>query len=256
MTATGLSGGGYEYEWNDVVRIWRCPKDRMQELVDTGRIRYTKNGVAEYIRYLDEMPGVPLQDVWTDIFPVNPMAKERLGYPTQKPEALLERIIEASSNEGDVVLDPFCGCGTTIAVAEKLHRHWMGIDITHLAITLMVKRLVDTFGEELHDFEIIGDPKDVGGAEELAHQNRHQFEWWALSLVGARPAQDKKKGADKGVAVARSVKRESKASGLMSTGYSWIWSHTISLNDYSLNSGSSYILISDETNVIKKKASL
>ena len=142
-------------------------------------------------------PGVPMCDVW-EISQLSAPWKEYLGYPTQKPEALLERIIKASSNEGDIVLDPFCGCGTTVAVAEKLHRKWIGIDITHLAITLMKHRLEDSYGKELSPYEIIGDPKDLQSARTLAEQNRYQFEWWALSLVGARPAQDKKKGADKG----------------------------------------------------------
>jgi hypothetical protein len=153
-----------------------------------------------YKRYLDEMPGVPLQDNWTDLNPIGPGAKERLGYPTQKPEALLERIVRASSNEGDLVLDPFCGCGTTVTVAERLHRRWVGMDITHLAITLIKKRLHDTFSpEELAPYEVIGEPADAKGAEALAAENRHQFEWWALGMVDAAPAQDKKKGADKGV---------------------------------------------------------
>jgi len=130
---------------------------------------------------------------------MNPMAIERLGYPTQKPEALLEVIIAASSNEDDIVLDPFCGCGTTIAVAERLNRKWVGIDITHLAITLMKHRLEDTFGRELSTYEVVGDPKDLQGAKALAGQDRYQFEWWALGKVAARPAQDKRKGADSGV---------------------------------------------------------
>jgi site-specific DNA-methyltransferase (adenine-specific) len=196
----GAAKGNPQYDVMGVTRYWRYSQDKMDELIAKGRIVQTRPGtVPAYKRYLDEMPGVPLQDMWTDINPVQSQAQERLGYPTQKPEALLERIISTSSNEGDVVLDAFCGCGTTIAVAERLHRHWIGIDVTHLAITLMKKRLEDTFGDELAPFEIIGDPKDLGGAEELAHQNRHQFEWWALSLAGARPAQDKKKGADKGI---------------------------------------------------------
>ncbi len=111
----------------------------------------------------------------------------------------MERIINASSNEGDIVLDPFCGCGTTITVAERLHRRWLGIDITHLAITLIKKRLGDTYGPELAPYEVVGEPADAMGAEALAEQNRHQFEWWALGLVDAFPAQDKKKGADKGI---------------------------------------------------------
>jgi site-specific DNA-methyltransferase (adenine-specific) len=142
--------------------------------------------------------GLPLRDVW-QIPIIAGFGKERLGYPTQKPEALLKRIILASSNEGDIVLDPFCGCGTAIAVAERLHRRWLGIDITHLAITLIKNRLRTTFEDELSDYRVIGVPKDLAGARALARQNRYQFEWWALGLVDARPAQEKKKGADTGI---------------------------------------------------------
>lgn len=168
-----------------------------------GRIYYTSTGKLRIKHYLDEINGVPLDDVWSDIPPINSQATERLGYPTQKPEPLLERIIKAASNQGDIVLDPFCGCGTAIAVAERLHRRWIGIDITHLAITLMKHRLEDTFHSDLSPYEVIGDPKDLESARALAqesqHDGRYQFEWWALGLVDARPAQDKKKGADKGV---------------------------------------------------------
>jgi len=136
---------------------------------------------------------------WWFISALNRESKERLGYPTQKPEALLERIIKASSNEGDVVLDPFCGCGTTVTVAERLKRRWMGIDITHLAITLIKERLHNTFKEDRSPYVVIGEPADVTSAAVLAEANRHQFEWWALGLVNATPAQDKKKGADRGV---------------------------------------------------------
>jgi len=150
------------------------------------------------IDYLDEKLGVKPKDWWPlDI--INQAAKERLGYPTQKPELLLERIIKASSNKGDIVMDPFCGCGTTIAVAEKLKRKWIGIDITHLAISLMRHRLNTAFGKDLSPYEVIGDPKDLEGAKALAEQDRFQFEWWALGKVAARPAQDKKKGADSGI---------------------------------------------------------
>jgi len=142
--------------------------------------------------------GQALDTVW-DLKAVDPKDKNRLGYPTQKPEALLERIIEASSNEGDLVLDPFCGCGTAVAVAERLHRRWIGIDITHLAITLIRHRLHDTFGQALAPYKVLGDPKDLMSAEALAVENRYQFEWWALGLVDARPAHDKKKGADTGI---------------------------------------------------------
>jgi len=197
LTATGLSGGGYEYEWNGITKVWRLPKERMAELDKEGRIRYTAKGTAEYIRYLDEMPGVALQDVWHDISPINPQAKERLGYPTQKPEALLQRIIAAGSNEGDVVLDPFCGCGTTVSAAQKLNRNWIGIDITHIAITLIRHRLETTFGEEA-EYQVIGEPASFADAETLAKNDPYQFQWWALGLVGARPV-EQKKGADKGI---------------------------------------------------------
>ncbi len=205
LTATSLSGGGYTYDWNGVTKIWRCPKQKMQKLHDTGRLHYTKSGGVEYIRYLDEMPGIPLQDLWDDVSPINSQAQERLGYPTQKPLALLERIIQASSNEGDVVLDPFCGCGTAVAAAHKLNRRWIGIDITHLSISLMKYRLKDMFNlVEKQDYAVIGEPEDLGSARQLAHSDRYQFQWWALSLVQAKPlggggGREGKKGSDKGV---------------------------------------------------------
>jgi site-specific DNA-methyltransferase (adenine-specific) len=188
LTATSLSGGGYTYDWNGVTKIWRCPKQKMQELHDTGRLHYTKSGGVEYIRYLDEMPGTPLQDLWDDVAPINSQAQERLGYPTQKPLALLERIIQASSNEGDWVLDPFCGCGTAVAAAHKLNRRWIGIDITYLSVSLMKYRLKDMFNlVEKKDYGVIGEPEDLGSARQLARSDRYQFQWWALSLVQAKP---------------------------------------------------------------------
>jgi hypothetical protein len=174
----------------------------MEKFDQEGRLYYTKSGMPRYKRYLDEMPGVPLQDLWTDISPIGAQAAERLGYPTQKPEALLERIINASSNEGDVVLDPFCGCGTSINVAERLRRRWLGIDITHLAVSLIRSRLQESFPGALSPYEVIGDPKDTASAEALANKDldgRYQFQWWAVGLVGGRPAQDKKKGKDTGI---------------------------------------------------------
>jgi site-specific DNA-methyltransferase (adenine-specific) len=176
-------------------------QDKLDALDKAGMVFWPekKDGVPRLKWYADQLVGVALLDVWTDINPISPRVKERLGYPTQKPEALLERIIAASSNEGDLVLDPFCGCGTTIAVAERLKRWWIGIDITHLAISLMRHRLYDTFGPELSPYEVIGDPKDLESARALAEENRFQFEWWSLGLVDARPAQDKRKGADRGV---------------------------------------------------------
>ncbi len=154
-------------------------------------------GFPRFKRYLST--GRSIQDVISDIPPINSQAQERLGYPTQKPEALLDRIIAASSNEGDVVLDPFCGCGTTVASAQKLKRQWIGIDITHLAIGLIRHRLKDSYGESITDtYKVVGEPVSVQDAGVLAGSDPYQFQWWALGLVGARPA-DGKKGADQGI---------------------------------------------------------
>src|SRR6266852_219426 len=137
------------------------------------------------------MPGVLMGTVWTDISPINSQAQERLGYPTQKPLALLERILEASSSEGDVVLDPFCGCGTAVHAAQKLNRRWIGVDVTHLAIGLIRRRMQDAFpGIEI---KVIGEPVDLGGARELAARDKDQFQWWALDRIGAQPVAGKKK---------------------------------------------------------------
>jgi DNA modification methylase len=149
-------------------------------------------------KYLDDIiaEGKALDDVW-DIPVITSSAKERLGYPTQKPEALLERIVKASSDEDDIVMDPFCGCGTAIAVAQHLKRRWIGIDITHLAITLIKHRLQDAFGKNVK-YNVIGEPVSLPDAETLAKADPYQFQWWALGLVGARPTEEKK-GADKGI---------------------------------------------------------
>ena len=191
----------YARPWSSAAEYVKVRKQKVRT-EDDGReyVLSDAGGGKRIHRYLDEAmaTGAYVDNVW-DIDKLNNSSKERLGYPTQKPEALLERIIQASSNEGDIVLDPFCGCGTAIAVAERLHRRWIGIDITHLAITLMRHRLHDSFGDELAPYEVIGDPKDLAGAKALALQDRYQFEWWALGLIDARPGQDKKKGADKGV---------------------------------------------------------
>ena len=167
---------------------------------DTKRIVNAKDefGHVQYITIDQEK----VDDVW-ELTYLMPAARERLGYPTQKPEALLERIIRASSNEGDVVLDPFCGCGTAIAVAERLGRRWMGIDITHLAISLLKSRLQSTFGSKLSDYDVVGLPQDIESARALAtesgHDGRYQFEYWALGLVDARPGNNRRRGADAGV---------------------------------------------------------
>jgi len=182
-------------------RHWAKTPEDMEKLDAAGLIHWPqKEGAWPYIKmYLDEQRGIPAQEVWADIDPINMMAAERLGYPTQKPEALLERIIQASSNEGDVVLDPFCGCGTAIAAAQKLKRRWIGIDVTSLAITLIKHRLVSAYGAEIAGtFQVVGEPVSVSDAATLAEQDAYQFQWWALGLVGARPV-EQKKGADKGI---------------------------------------------------------
>jgi len=172
----------------------------MKEAYDAGLVVQPSPGaVPRFKRYLDEQRGKAFGDVWTDIPPLNARAQERLGYPTQKPEALLERIIKTSSNEGDVVLDPFCGCGTTVAAAQTLKRAWIGIDITHLAISLIKTRLLDSYGKKIEaTYKVIGEPVDFAGATQLAKDDPYQFQWWTLGLVGARPV-EKKKGADKGI---------------------------------------------------------
>ena len=197
----GAAKGNPSYEVMGVTRYWRYSRERMNELIGEGRVVQTSPGsVPRYKRYLDEMPGIPLQDIWTDTGPIASQASERLGYPTQKPEALLERIIQASSNEGDVVLDPFCGCGTAVAAAQKLDRRWVGIDITHLAVALMKSRLKTAFDmEPSRDYDVLGEPQDIGGARALWEQDPYQFQFWSISLLEAQPQQERKKGADQGI---------------------------------------------------------
>lgn len=174
-------------------------KENMDALEAKGRIHWPKKrgGMPRLKVYPEDAPGVPTQDIWTDIKTMHNLSTERLGFPTQKPVALLERILAASSNPGDVVLDPFCGCGTTIEAAQKMGRAWIGIDITHLASTLIKVRLRDAFGDEAR-YQVIGEPTTTEDAAELAESDKYQFQWWALGLVGARPV-DQKKGADKGI---------------------------------------------------------
>jgi len=180
---------------------WVTTPDKLDEYERQGLILWPqkKGGSPRLKYYLSQSPGVPLSDFWEDIDLIGSSATESLGYPTQKPESLLDRIINASSNEGDVVLDPFCGCGTTIAAAQKLKRQWIGIDITHLAIALIKKRLSDAYGEAIKEsYEIIGEPTSVDDAAALAAADPYQFQWWALSLVNARPV-EQKKGKDRGI---------------------------------------------------------
>jgi site-specific DNA-methyltransferase (adenine-specific) len=190
------------YEFMGITKVWRWTKERMQKAYDEGLVVQPRPGaVPRFKRYLDEQRGVALGDVWTDIDPINSQARERLGYPTQKPLALLERIIQASTEPGEVVLDPFCGCGTALIASEKLKRKWVGVDITHLSIAVMRARLMDSFG--LASVPVYGVPADVESARLLAQESkdgRYEFQWWALGLVDAKPlGADRKKGADKGI---------------------------------------------------------
>lgn len=178
---------------------WAVSLSRMQQLDNENRLQFPKgpNGRIQLRRYLDENQGQAVPNLWDDILPLHGSDIELLGYPTQKPLALLERIINASSNPDDVVLDPFCGCGTAVHAAQKLGRQWIGIDVTHLAISLIEKRLKDAFPGIA--FEVHGTPKDLAGARDLAERDKYQFQWWAVSLVNAVPYGGKKKGADTGI---------------------------------------------------------
>ncbi len=225
LTGAGTRTGDSGKPWRDIDptskgRHWAVPMkilnevkgkidlDKMStqeklDLLDKKGLVYwpaKDGGIPGLKRYINEDAGVPIRDVINDINPISAHAQERLGYPTQKPEALLERIIKASSNEGDVVLDPFCGCGTTITAAQRLNRRWIGIDVTHLSVNLIKWRLKHMFSiEPGKDYKVIGEPEDLTGARELALQDRYQFQWWALSLIDARPYGDRKKGSDTGI---------------------------------------------------------
>ncbi len=192
---------GYKPRWG-----WRVEIEKLTMLDAENRLVWSKVGRPYLKRYLDDHEFSPIKSMITDIPPISGQAKERLGYPTQKPLALLERIIQASSNPGDVVLDPFCGCGTAVHAAQKLGRTWIGIDITRLATTLIKSRLYDAFGiEAKKDYDLIGEPTTLTEAQHLATQDRYQFQWWALGLIPARPhggqgdSKTGKKGSDKGI---------------------------------------------------------
>lgn len=218
LTASGLRGGESGLPWGGFDpsahgRHWAIPSVVKQEFptheglrthdwltlfADGGLIEMAGDGGWPHVRrFLDRMPGQPLQDIIDDIPPLTQRHAERLGYPTQKPLALLERIIAASSNDGDVVLDPFCGCGTAILAAEKLGRRWIGIDVTHLAISLIERRMKDAFPGT--HFSVEGTPKDLASALDLAARDKYQFQWWAVSMVEGVPVDGKKKGADGGI---------------------------------------------------------
>jgi len=218
LTGAGRRAGESGLPWKNVDptlvgRHWALPKsivakegieaastqERLEALDKAGRIFWPKSdgGTPRLKWYVSDLDGARLGDVWTDIPPISAQAKERLGYPTQKPVALLERIVAASSNPGDVVLDPFCGCGTTLHAAAKLDRKWIGIDVTHLAIGLIRRRLGEAFPKMT--FEVVGVPRDLEGARALALADKYEFQKWALSMIDAQPWKGGKKGGDGGV---------------------------------------------------------
>ncbi|MHC1549379.1 DNA methyltransferase [Phyllobacterium sp. K27] len=223
LTGPGTTNGASGQLWRGynptlAGRHWAVPKRALQALEEEGHtipnglheqlellyqtdfIRFPEKrdgslGVPEFKLYLPH--GQPVQDIITDIPPINSQAKERLGYPTQKPVALMERIIAASSNEGDVILDPFCGCGTTIEAAEQMKRNWIGIDVTHYAVTLIEARLRSN--HPAAQYTVHGRPTDLAGARDLARRDKHQFQWWAAWRLGAQTYREEKKGADRGI---------------------------------------------------------
>jgi DNA modification methylase len=207
MTAPGdAAKGNPYYEVMGVKRFWRFSKEKMQELIDAGMVVQTSPGnVPRKKQYLDEGKGVPIQSLWADLPALHSQSKERLGYPTQKPESLLERILTASSNENDVVLDAYCGCGTTVVVAQRMKRQWVGIDITYQSVSLMLRRLEDAFGPSvLENVKTDGIPRDMASAQALAHKKddrlRKEFEKWAvLTYSNNRAIINEKKGADAGI---------------------------------------------------------
>jgi len=225
LTASRPDSNSGKFEWRGTMpspsRGWGYTKEQLDKWWAEGRILTKKDGTPRMDGlkvYLDEMPGKPLQSIWTDIPRIPNTSAERLGYPTQKPLELLKRIVSASSNPGDVIMDPFCGCGTTIDAVETINREnpkeqprtWIGIDVTHLSINLIKHRL--TRFEPLPEYEVIGEPAGLSGAEALAQQDPFQFQFWALGLIGARPiGGKKKKGADLGIDGVRYFLDEMKA---------------------------------------------
>lgn len=185
------------YSFLGVTRVWRWTKERMEQAHRDGIVVQLKPGaVPQYKKYLADSKGRTITDDWDDI--EQAAGNESLGYPTQKPLALMERIIAASSNEGDMVLDPFCGCGTTIDAAEKMRRRWIGIDVTYLAVDLIRKRLRHTYGDGIENtYTIHGVPADIDGARALFGENPFDFERWAVSLIDAQP--NEKQRGDKGI---------------------------------------------------------
>lgn len=205
LTGAGIRHGETGELWRgiDVTakgRHWAWPPSKLQQMDNEGRIHWPQKegGVPMLKRYLDEQPGVPTQDVISDIAPMHNLSAERLGYPTQKPLALMERLIQVSSNRGDLVLDPFCGCGTTIEAAARAGRAWIGIDVAVHAIKVIESRLLEKLGPDVA-YKTEGMPRDFESAVKLAERDKYQFQWWANYLFNPHALREQKKGADRGV---------------------------------------------------------
>lgn len=205
---TPIFGWQYDGKLPYGKRIWAYSFDNMLAFENSGRLAYSSTGMPSYKRYLDEMPGVPLQNNWDDIKP--PSAAERLGYPTQKPISLLERIVRTSTNPGDIVLDPFCGCGTAVHAAEKNGRHWIGIDVTFPAIQVINDRLKHYAPSS--KFEITGIPRTHEDALALADLDKFQFQFWAVALIGGHSRYGR--SSDQGIDGQFFFKSDSKKDGL------------------------------------------
>jgi DNA modification methylase len=205
VTGAGVRNGETGLPWRGIDptpkrRHWMTSPAELEKLDERGLIYWpAKEGAWPYLKlFLDERDGQVVQDMWTDINPINPVAQERLGYPTQKPLALLERIISASSNPGDVVLDPFCGCGTAVEAAERLGRRWIGIDVTYLAIHVIESRLEKSFGSTIKQaYRLYGRPNDAEDARVLAGRDWLEFQKWAVMMLGGLPKD--RPGADGGI---------------------------------------------------------
>ncbi|MDO8682364.1 MAG: site-specific DNA-methyltransferase [Armatimonadota bacterium] len=205
LSADRMNSDSGKFEWRGTMpppnRGWGYTVEQLEQWWDEGRILLRKDGTPRMDGlkvYLEDSPGQPLQNVWTDIQRIGNTSAERMGYPTQKPLALLERIISASSNPGEIVFDPFCGCGTAVVAAEKLGRQWIGIDVTFIAIDLMIERLNKSFGlKRERDYGIFGIPYDANSAGKLFNQSPKEFEMWAVHKVGGIPQPNK--SGDKGV---------------------------------------------------------
>lgn len=205
LTADRRNSASGKFNWRGTMplpsRGWAYSLEQLEEWWSEGRILKRRDGSPRMDglkTYLEGQLGQKLQSIWTDIPRIGNTAAERLGYPTQKPLALLERIIQASSNEGDVVLDPFCGCGTAIDAAQKLNRQWIGIDVTHLSIGLIERRMKNLYGDDLA-YLVIGTPNDLASAQKLAADEPHQFQYWITQAVDGQPYQGGRKGADRGI---------------------------------------------------------